>query len=80
LGGSQFQASLGKKVPKTPPQQKKLSTVAHSCHPSDGRKRCPMSKVTSKKGRGGVAQVVESLPSVKSRVQTKLLATQQTLL
>jgi hypothetical protein len=38
LGRSQFEVSSGKKVCKTPSQQKKLGIVARACHPSNNRK------------------------------------------
>jgi hypothetical protein len=33
-GGSQFQASSGKEVGKTPSQWKKLGLMVHACHPN----------------------------------------------
>jgi hypothetical protein len=70
LGGLQFQACVGKEVPETPTQWKKLGMGVHACHPSYsgkhkiggssvqanlGKKQDPISKITRAKRTGGMA-------------------------
>jgi hypothetical protein len=74
LGGSQFEASLGKNLLRPHLNGKKLEVVARACHHIYGRKykiritvqsglgkkQDPISKITRAKRAGGMAQEVEN--------------------